>query len=187
MKEMCVMKGKKMYKCYQNKIVNGTESFPMSRIIGENLLYIATWVLAGYLLWPLWMPSGLPLLTIIWTLLVVVVQILLKKHNCSGCYYHDKLCHLGWGRISSAMFKKDSGNPKTGIKLSLFYIVPPPVIFITSLIFAIINKPTWEYWLILMLFLILNIASFPVRKNGCGLCAMREACPGSAVKRMQTT
>ncbi len=175
-----------MYKCYQDKIVTGTESFPLSRIIGENLLYIATWVLAGYLLWPLWTPSGLPLLTIIWAFLVIVVQILLKKHNCSGCYYYDKLCHLGWGKISSAMFKKDSGNPKTGTKLSLFYIVPPPVIFMTSLIFAIITKPTWVYWFILVLFLIFNVASFPVRKNGCSLCAMRDACPGSAVKRKQT-
>lgn len=176
-----------MYKCYQDKIVNGTESFPISRIIGENLLLIATWVLAGYLLWPLWEPSGLPLLTIIWTILVVVIQILLKKHFCSGCYYYDKLCKLGWGKISSAMFKKDSGNPKTGIKLALFYILPPPVIFMTSLIFAIIIKPSWVYWFVLMLFLVLIIASIPVRKSGCSLCAMRDACPGSAVKRKQIT
>jgi len=145
------------------------------------------WVLAGYLLWPIWTSLGLPLLTIIWAVLVVAVQILLKKHNCSGCYYYDKLCHLGWGKISSAMFKQDSGDPNTGMKLSLFYIVPPPVIFLTSLIFAIIKSPTFVYWFILALFVILNAAAFPLRKKDCSLCAMREACPGSAAKSKQTT
>lgn len=176
-----------MYKCYQDKIVPGTESCSLSWIIGENLLYLITWVLAGYFLWTLWTPFGLPLLTIIWAVLVVVVQILLKKHNCSGCYYYDKLCHLGWGKISSAMFKQDSGDPNVGMKLALFYILPPPVIFVTALIFAIIKNPVWVYWFILVFFIILNVASFPVRKKGCSLCAMREACPGSAAKSKQTT
>ncbi|MFH1320414.1 MAG: hypothetical protein ABII90_07165 [Bacteroidota bacterium] len=176
-----------MYKCYKDNIADGKESFPLSWIIGENLLYLITWSLAGYLLWLIWTPFGLPLLTIIWAVLVVVIQILLKKHNCSGCYYYDKLCHLGWGKISSAMFKQDSGNQKTGMKLSFFYIIPPPVIFLTSLIFAIIKNPDWVYWFVLVLFVILNVASFQVRKNGCSLCAMRESCPGSAAKSKQTT
>jgi len=176
-----------MYKCYQENIVAGKESFPLSWIIGENLFYLAMWVLAGYLLWPIWTPLGLPLLTTIWAVLVVAVQILLKKHNCSGCYYYDKLCHLGWGKISSAMFKQDSGNLKTGMRLSLFYIVPPPVIFLTSLIFAIIKNPTLLYWVVLVLFVILNVASFPVRKRGCRLCAMREVCSVSAAKIKQTS
>jgi len=171
-----------MYKCYQDNIVSGKESFPLSWIIGENLLYLAMWVLAGYLLLPIWTPFGLPLLTIIWAVLVVVIQILLKKHNCSGCYYYDKLCHLGWGKISSAMYKQDSGNLKTGMKLSLFYILSPPVVFLISLIFAIFKNPPWIYWLTLVLYVILNAASFPVRKKGCSSCVMRKICPGSATK-----
>lgn len=175
-----------MYKCYQDNIVAGNESFPLSWVIGENLIYLAMWVLAGYLLWPIWTPFGLPLLTILWTISVVIIQILLKKHNCSGCYYYDKLCHLGWGKISSAMFKQDSGNPKMGMNLSFFYILSPPLIFLTSLIFAIIKSPTGAYWPILALFIIFNVVSFPIRMKGCGLCAMREVCPGSATKSKQT-
>lgn len=174
-----------MYKCYQDKIVHGAESFSLSWIIGENLLYLITWVLAGYLLWPLWMPFGLPLLTIIWAFLVVTVQILLKKHNCSGCYYYDKLCHLGWGKISSAMFKQGSGDPNVGMKLAFFYILPPPIIFVAALFFAIVKSPVWFYWFFLALFMILNLVTFPMRKKSCGLCAMRGACPGSAAKTKQ--
>ena len=176
-----------MYKCYQDKIVPGTESFPLAWIIGENLFYLIMWVLAGYLLWPIWIPFGLPWLTIIWAVVVVTVQILLKKHNCSGCYYYAKLCHLGWGKLSAAMFKQDSGDPNVWVKLAFFYILPPPVIFVAALSFAIIKSPVWIYWFILVLFTILNVVSFPVRKKGCRLCAMREACAGSAAKSKQTT
>ena len=172
-----------MYKCYQDKMAPGNESFPLAHIIGENLLYLTTWVLAGALLWPVWLVQNIPVLTLLWALLVVVVQVALKKHNCSGCYYYDKRCHLGWGKLSSALFKPDSGNPETGKKLTLFYIVPPPVIVLTSLAFAVTQKPEGHYWIILFAYLVLNAASFPVRKKGCGLCAMRKVCPGSAVKK----
>ncbi len=175
-----------MYKCYQDGIVPGAESFPLMWVIGENLLYLVAWVLGGYLLWPLWTVSGIPVLAILWAVLVVVVQILLKKHNCSGCYYYDKLCHLGWGKISSAMFKQDSGDPAVGMKLAIFYILPPPLIFVSALAFAIIESPAGVYWFALSLFLLLNIISFPARKKTCGLCAMREVCPGSAAKSKQT-
>ena len=172
-----------MYKCYKGKIVSGAESFSLFWIAGENLLYLGIWALAGYLLWPILTIFGLPLLTILWIILVLVIQILLKKHNCSGCYYYDKLCHLGWGKISSALFEQDSGNPNIGSKLSLFYIVPPPVILVASIVFAIIVGVAWIYWAALALYIALNIVIFPVRKKGCGLCAMRDVCPGSAIKQ----
>ena len=89
---------------------------------------------------------------------------------------------MGWGKISSAMFKQETGDPKIGMKLSLFYIVPPPLIFLTSLIFAITKSPMWVYWLILALFTILNVVALPIRKKGCRLCVMRKVCPGSAAK-----
>jgi len=176
-----------MYKCYQDNIVEGNESFPLSLIIRENLLYLTIWVLAGYLLWPVWTHSGLPLLTIVWVIMIVIIQILLKKHLCSGCYYYGKLCHLGWGKISSALFKQDSGNLKTGMNLSFFYIIPPPVILLTSLVFAIINNSSWTYWFVLVLYVIFNAVSFPARKKSCSLCVMREVCSGSAARSKQIT
>ncbi|MBI5207468.1 MAG: hypothetical protein HY934_06720 [Candidatus Firestonebacteria bacterium] len=171
-----------MYKCYENGITNGKESFPLYWIISENLLYLSIWILAGYLLWPILIFNGFPLLTIIWIISVLIIQILLKKHNCSGCYYYDKLCHLGWGKLSRALFKQNSGNPDTGMKLSLFYIVPPPLILVISIISGFFNKFSWIYWSVLFIYIILNIVTFPIRKKGCGFCVMRKVCPGSAVK-----
>ena len=171
-----------MYECYQEKIIAGTESFSLLRIISENLIHIAAWVAAGYLLWPVWIWSGFPVLTLLWAVLVVVIQTALKKHNCSGCYYYDKMCHLGWGKLSSFLFKQNSGDPETGKKLSLFYIISPPFILISALVYGFYTGVSLSYWIGLSLYLLLNIISFPVRKNGCSRCAMREVCPGSAVK-----
>ena len=172
-----------MYNCYKSKIVDGVESFPILSIIGENVLYLATWGVVGFLFWPIWTLFNLPMLTIMWILLVLIIQILLKKHNCSGCYYYDKRCHLGWGKLSSALFARDSGDPDVGKKLSLFYIVTPPIVLIVSLIHSFLNNVDSLYWIFLVLFVILNIISFPVRKRGCTKCTMREVCPGSAAKK----
>ncbi len=171
-----------MYPCYQKNIVGGRESFPFSWIVGENLLYIALWGISGYLLWPIWIVAGLPVLTIIWAILVVVVQILLKKHNCSGCYYYDKWCHLGWGKMASTLFEQDSGDPKLGMKLAFFYILPPPLILIAAIAAGLLKDVSGLYWFMTGVFVVLNGLTFPIRKTGCGQCAMRKGCPGSAVK-----
>ena len=172
-----------MYVKYRNGIVPGKESFPMSWVLGENLLYLGAWTLAAYLLWPVWQPGGVPVFTLLWVSVVLIFQVLLKKHICSGCYYYGKTCHLGWGKLSSAWFPRDSGNLKKGMKLAFFYILSPPVILVTSLTFGLVAHPSAWYWICLGGFVLLNIILFPVRKQGCGQCAMREVCPGSAVAK----
>ena len=112
-----------MYKCYQDNIIDGEESFSFSWIILENLFYLVIWVMAGYLLWPIWKPFNIPVLTILWAILVVIIQILLKKHNCSGCYYYDKSCHLGWGKISSAL----KSSKDVFLTLSLLVFTGPEI------------------------------------------------------------
>ena len=103
-----------MYTAYRDGIEpKCRESFSLPRILAENLLYLTTWSVAGALVWPVRV-AGWPVLTLAWALVVVVVQVLLKKHNCSGCYYYGKACHLGWGKLSAWMFRQDSGDMRTG-------------------------------------------------------------------------
>jgi hypothetical protein len=171
-----------MYSLYQAKIASDCrESFPLWWIVGENLLHLSTWTLAGWLVWPIsW--NGWPVATIAWALVVLYVQLLLKKHNCSGCYYHGKSCHLGWGKLSSWMFDQDSGNPKMGMRLSLFYIVSPPIFLVAGILEGIFIEVGGQHWILLGIYVALNGITFPVRKMGCRVCAMREVCPGSAAK-----
>ncbi len=173
-----------MYDCYKNNITKGRDSFSIPWIVGDNLQVFIIWGLAGYLLWPIWVFEGYSITGIFWIFFVLVLQILLKKHNCSGCYYYDKLCHLGWGKISSALFRQDSGNPDIGKKLSLLmYVFPLPAVAAASIIYGIIAGVDLIFWAALGLFIIFNILSFPLRKRSCRECAMRKTCDGSACKK----
>ena len=171
-----------MYESYRDGIAGERrEAFSTSWIVGENLLHLLTWTAAGWLLLPLrW--SGWPVATMAWALLVVVVQALLKKHNCSGCYYYGKACHLGWGKLSAWTCAQDSGSPKLGMRLSLFYVLSPPVILIAAIAAGVVMDVGPIHWVALGLYVALNAASFPVRSKGCRVCAMRKVCPGSAAK-----
>ena len=171
-----------MYPCYREGIVtDGRESFPAGGIAAENLLYLANWTIAGWLLWPVRL-FGWPVATLGWIALVVAIQVALKKHNCSGCYYYDKACHLGWGKLAALLFKQDSGDIKIGMRLSLFYILSPPLMLVSATLIGLLLSVTWVYWVGLGVYVALNAASFPLRIKGCRVCAMRKVCPGSAVK-----
>jgi len=171
-----------MYPCYRDGVLEPVGPTSLAAVIGENLLYLAMWVLAGLLLWPVWMPGGVPVLAIGWWVLLAIVQVLLKKHNCSGCYYYGKTCHLGWGHLSAWWFPPDSGDPAVGMRLAMIYIVPPPVILLTALAWGFLTHVGAGYWGLLGGYMALNALSFPVRKYGCGRCAMRKVCAGSAAK-----
>ena len=171
-----------MYESYRDGIAKDCrESFSIFWIVAENALHLSTWVAGGWLLSPIRL-TGWPIATILWFILVVVVQTLLKKHNCSGCYYYGKSCHLGWGKLSALMFAQDSGDVKTGMRLSLFYVLSPPTILVASIVAGLYWGVGITHWLVLGLYVALNAVSFPVRKKGCRVCAMRNVCPGSAAK-----
>ncbi|MBN2499045.1 MAG: hypothetical protein JXR96_30930 [Deltaproteobacteria bacterium] len=170
-----------MYADYQGRTqADCRESFPLPWVLAENALHLSTWVLAGWLVWPLgW--RGWPLATMAWAVVVVLVQVWLKKHNCSGCYYYGKTCHLGWGRLSALLFEPDSGSLKTGMRLSFFYILSPPVFLLAGVLEAVFLDLGIRHWILLGVYVALNAVAFWVRLKGCRACALRSVCKGSAV------
>ncbi len=169
-----------MYPAYRGHLApTRLERFPLAWVAGENLLYLATWALAGALVWPLrW--QGWPLATVAWAAVVVIVQVLLKKHICSGCYYYGKTCHLGWGKLAACLFPRDSGRRDTGVRLAWFYVASPPLFVLVGLLVGALLPVSPSHWATLGAYVALNALSFPVRRRGCGQCAMRAVCPGSA-------
>lgn len=171
-----------MYAHYESGICEGRESFSTGWIFGDNLLFLAIWTTAGWLLWPVAF-AGWPVATIGWGLYVLVLQVLLKKHVCSGCYYYGKSCHLGWGRVAARLFAQDSGNPKIGMALAVpMYLLPTPVVLIAGVIIGVLLPVGTIHWVVLAVFVALNVVSFPLRAKSCGQCKMRAVCPGSAAK-----
>jgi len=115
-----------------------------------------------------------------------MVYIVLRKLVCRNCYYYDKWCALGWGKISAKMFKKGNLNDFTkssGLKFApavygLMMFIP-----IIAIIISIILVFDYTKVGILILLILFSIYSAGIgRKAACSKCKMNPACPGSAVK-----
>jgi len=115
---------------------------------------------------------------------IAMVYVVLRKMVCTHCYYYDKWCSMGWGKLSSLFFKKEeeSFDNCTGIKIAPivygFLTLVPIVCLVVSLL-----SFSYEKVLVLVLLLAVSMYSGTInRKKACAKCEMRDRCPGSAVK-----
>ena len=117
---------------------------------------------------------------------VIMVGSVLRKFVCINCYYYNKWCSTGWGKLSAMFFKKgniEKFGTSIGLKLApLTYGVLSliPIIFIVASMFQgfAISK-----LIVLISLLLISFYSGTVnRKKSCVKCKMRLACPGCAAK-----
>lgn len=161
---------------------DGLEKYPTASIILENVmmgLWIALGTIACWFFNPL--IAGIYL-----SAAIIIIIFVLRKILCTKCYYYDKWCHTGWGKLSSLFFKK--GNTEKfsnckGIKLApVFYgflLMGPLILIIISMILEF----SFDKLIIaIVLFLISFYSGGPSRKKGCKSCKMKLICPGCAVK-----
>ena len=157
----------------------GRETFPLWWIALENIGFLLNWGIAFVLLLP-FSYDGIPVVSYCYLAILVIIQVLLKKHNCSGCFYYGKWCHLGWGKLSCLFFKQDSGDAGIGMKLSLSYILQLPVILIAALVAGFLYGFTRINVVLLIVFVIINSLQGFLRKKTCAVCKARFICKGSA-------
>ncbi len=158
------------------------DKYPVWWIIGQNVVFIAYFTLGAILLSPVKI-SGFPVLSVIYALfLVVMLVFVLRKHLCTNCYYYDRWCSTGWGKLASLLYRKDSGNYDLGIKLAGFTWgigVALPLIFPFLMIF-------WKHgfgWLPLwILFIFLTLVVMLWHKKSCSRCKMAKSCPASMAR-----
>jgi len=129
---------------------------------------------------------NIPIVSILYVLiLVIMLGFVLRKHLCTKCFYYDKWCHCGWGKLSSLLYKKDSGNYDLGGKLALptwGILMGLPLIGMIAVV--IIDKALFLQELVIFIpFLILVIINVVLHKKDCNKCKMRFICPGSASKK----
>jgi len=171
----------------ENKIKiykQGLEEYPKSSIILGNVLMLL-WIVLGTLCCWFFHP------VVAWIYLVfaiVMVFVALRKLVCTDCYYYDKWCCIGWGKLSALFFKKGEIEkfPNTlGLKIApltygLLSLIPLILISI-----SLIQKFTFFFFKIVILLLLLLISFYSGtvgRKKSCAKCKMRLICPGSVVK-----
>jgi len=176
------MKGKT---AMENKIKiyeQGLEEYPKSWIVGQNLFMVIYFAIGAFGMYSLQF-SGIPILSIAYIIfLITMLVFVLRKHVCTFCYYYDKWCNTGWGKLSSCLFKNDSGNPELGGKLAGVTWMPATIIPILAMIVSLILNFSTTGLGILIIFIILSGMHFMIHKKSCEKCKMRFICSGSTAK-----
>ena len=91
----------------------GLEENPKGRIILGNLVMLFLIALGTIACWYFY-----PLLAWIYlAFALIMVYIVLRKLVCTNCYYYNKWCGLGWGKLSALLFKKE------GLRISVIALV----------------------------------------------------------------
>jgi hypothetical protein len=154
------------------------ENYPLKFVIRANILQLAIYLIGAYILY---------LTGIIWLILflifILILEIRLLKISCVNCYYYNKSCAFGKGKLCSIFFKK--GNPEKfiGKKISLIDIIPDFMVSIIPLVVGIALIALNFNWILLILVILLILLAFPV--NGflrgsvaCKYCKQRKiGCP----------
>ncbi|MBN1255420.1 MAG: hypothetical protein JXA50_09125 [Deltaproteobacteria bacterium] len=114
----------------------------------------------------------------------LMVFVVLRKLVCTNCYYYDKRCALGWGKLSVLFFSQGSieqFSTCAGVKCApLTYGLLTLIPLVFSVV-AVVQEFTAIRIAVLVLLLAVSIYSGAVsRKQACINCKMRLMCPGSA-------
>ena len=161
---------------------HGLEEHPKSGAILGNILMIL-WIALGAL--GCWFLNPI----VAWIYLVfaaAMVFIVLRWLVCTKCYYYDKWCPIGWGKLSALFFKRgnvEDFDKSIGVKLApitygLLTLVP-----LICIVVSMIQDFTIPKVIVLVVLLLLSIYSGAIsRSRTCKKCKMRLACPGCAVK-----
>lgn len=160
----------------------GWEEYPKHRIILANIVMVL-WLIVGSLASAaLWKPAG----GIFLAYAVVMVYFVMRKLVCTNCYYYDRWCNIGWGKLAARLYKQGDISQFagcTGIKIAPFFYASLSLVPLILGVIALFFHFSWLLVLLLALLLAIGFYSGTVsRKKACTHCKMRLICPGSAVK-----
>ncbi len=161
----------------------GLEEYPKGLIVFGNFVIVFWLILGAVACWFFY-----PILGLVYLITAfILVYIVLRRLVCINCYYYDKWCGIGFGKISAIMFKKgriEAFPTSIGLKLAPatygLLIIVPPILLIVS----IVQGFSWYKVILLFLLILVLIYTWGVgRKALCMQCKMNMICPGSGVKK----
>lgn len=161
----------------------GKEQYPMSRIIIGNIVMFLGLVVGTIAIW-----FYSPIMAAIYLIIAVItVYVILRKLVCTNCYYYDKWCSLGWGKLAAALFKRgdiEQFNDSIGIRLApIVYgllTIFPLIVVIVALVLE------FDYYKVGVLVILVFFAIYSggiSRRSACADCKMNTVCKGSVVKQ----
>lgn len=166
----------------KNLYKEGLEKYPLGCVIGQNFFFLAYFGIAFIGMLPLQI-RGFPIISTLYALfLITMLLFVLRKHLCTNCNYYGKRCNTGWGKVSSFMFKKDSGNYEVGVKLAGITWMLATLIPIVGIIVVLILNYSTSNLIFFILFILLTPVNFVTHKKACEKCKMRFIYSASMAK-----
>ncbi|HDP70549.1 MAG TPA: hypothetical protein ENN38_07080 [Actinobacteria bacterium] len=162
------------------KKLDGYESFPVWIVLLANSLMILIYGLGFYLLSKISIWIG-----ILYLLYCLWVEFMILKRSCIDCYYYDKLCGLGKGKVALLFFKK--GDPKKFAEKELVWytLIPDFMVNIFPIaggIIILVKDFSWPLLAILAIFIIISFGGTAVIRGqfACKYCKQKEVgCPAA--------
>lgn len=160
----------------------GLEKYLKEDVILGNFLMVL-WIFLGAA--SCWFFSPLAAM-IYFDFAVLMIVFVLRKALCANCYYYNKRCNMGWGKLSALFFKKGNigkFNKGVGQKLApITYglLTAVPIVLILISIFQ--DFSAVKIAVLVSLLLISFYSGAVRRKKTCAKCKMRLICKGSAAK-----
>ncbi|NQT72582.1 MAG: hypothetical protein HQ553_07400 [Chloroflexi bacterium] len=155
------------------------ENYPVQTVILSNLLSLSIYGIGAYILAEVSVWLIIPyLMYCLW------LEIRVIRRSCVNCYYYDKVCAFGKGKLCALIFKR-KGTPELFAqdKVTWIQLLPDFTISLTPLIAGIVLLVIDFSLLLLALVVILGVLTFGgnafVRGSfACKFCKQREiGCP----------
>jgi hypothetical protein len=82
----------------------GMEKHSLGTVLFANVTMIIMLALGTYVCWL----YSLYLSVLYLGIFAILLYFVLRKLVCATCYYYDKWCGIGWGKLSAKLFTKGS-------------------------------------------------------------------------------
>lgn len=161
----------------------GLEKYSLLGAIGQNLFFVFYFSVAFIGMYSLQI-AKFPIVSVVYIIFLGIMLIfVLRKHSCTHCFYYEKVCGTGWGKLAACLFKKNSGNYELGGKLAgVTWMLAMFFPLIGMIITLVLNWFSIPIILLLVIFIILSGVNFFIHKKSCERCKMRFICPGSTAR-----
>jgi hypothetical protein len=154
------------------------ENFPPWVGVISNLVSITIWSLGILIL------SGIHwIVAVFYFIFISVLEYRLLSRHCTSCYYWDKTCGIGKGRISSRFFRRSYSSEFCTKNITWTDMIPDMLVsfvpIIAGIVLLIIKFDFIILSAVVLMFILTTAGNALIRRNfACKYCRQRElGCP----------
>ncbi len=150
------------------------ETYPKWVIIIRGLVLTGAFVLGIYILSEIH-----PILGVAYVIFsLYALTLVLPLSRCVNCYYYEKLCNAGWGKVAGYLYRRGSESQYVGcynyaILLHGLWIVP----LLTALVLILVKRELLFLIIFLAYSFVLWTEKMVLKKMACKRWQQREFCP----------